>query len=245
MPYATYDRDAFIARTGLGPDMRVLNMGLDYIMANQVAGSVETAVAVAVSDAGEAQSIRSTSSKKVVPVIINYKYQPFKWNCFDIIFSYHAMNYIHPGNVPGLLKEANRVLKEKGRFASMVWSLKPTNRAQSSHLMLLEILEMLGVLYLHRFDEISRWLESAGFKEITMELVSRSITVPDNWIITHLKWLELDTGRYSGKNVPVSLDIDNAIKEYKLHVKEYGEELLPSIQFTARSSSGLYGIDIL
>ncbi len=245
MPYAVYDRDAFVTRTGLGPDMKVLNIGPDYITASQVARSVETAAAVAVTDMGLAQGIRSTSINKLAPVVTNYSHQPFKGNCFDVIFSYHGVNYIHPGEVPGLLKEANRILKENGRFASMVWSLKPTNKAQSSHLMLLGILEKLGMLYLHQFDEISRWLEGAGFEEITMELVSRNIPVPDKWVRTHLKWLECGTDKYPGKKVTTSSDIDKAIEDYKTHVKEHGEELLPSIQFTARRSAVLLGIDIL
>ena len=245
MPYAVYDRDAFVTRTGLGPDMQVLNIGPDYITASQVAKSVETAVAVAVPDTGQAQGIRSTSTNNVAPVVTKYSHQPFKGNSFDIIFSYHAVNYIQPGEVPGLLREVNRILKENGRFASMVWSQKPTNKAQSSHLMLLEILEKLGMLYLHKFDEISRWLEGAGFEEITMELVNRNITVPDNWVRTHLKWLERGTDKYSGKKVTVSADIEKAIEDYKIHVKEHGEELLPSIQFTARRSAVLLGIDIL
>jgi len=245
MPYAVYDRDAFVTRTGLGPDMKVLNIGPDYITASQVARSVETAAAVAVPEMGLAQGIRSTSIRKVAPVVTNYSHQPFKGNCFDVIFSYHAVNYVQPGEVPGLLKEANRILKENGRFASMVWSLKPTNKAQSSHLMLLGILEKLGMLYLHQFDEISRWLEGAGFEEITMELVSRNIPVPDKWVRTHLKWLKCGTDKYPGKKVTASSDIDKAIEDYKTHVKEHGEELLPSIQFTARRSAVLLGIDIL
>ena len=245
MPYAVYDRDAFVTRTGLGPDMKVLNIGPDHITASQVARSVETAVAAAVPDAGQARGIRSISTNKVAPVVTNYNHQPFKGNCFDIIFSYHAVNYIQPGEVPGVLKEANRILKENGRFASMVWSLKPTNKAQSSHLMLLGILEKVGMLYLHQFDEISRWLEGAGFEEITMELVSRNVPVPDKWVRTHLNWLECSIDNYSGKKVTVSPDIDKAIEDYKTHVKEHGEELLPSIQFTARRSAVLSGIDIL
>ncbi|HIH86862.1 MAG TPA: methyltransferase domain-containing protein [Methanosarcinales archaeon] len=245
MPYAVYDRDAFVTRTGLGPDMKVLNIGQDHITASQVAKSVEKAVAVAVLDTGQAQGIRSTSTNKVNPVVTKYSNLPFKDNSFDIIFSYHAVNYIQPGEVPGLLGEANRTLKENGRFASMIWSQKPTNKAQLSHLMLLGILEKMGVLYLHKFDEISRWLEGAGFEEITMELVSRNITVPDNWVRTHLKWPERGMVKYSGKKVTLSPDIDKAIEDYKLHVKEHGEELLPSIQFTARRSAVLPGIDIL
>jgi len=245
MPYAIYDRDVFVTRTGLGPDMKVLNIGPDYITASQVAKSVETTVIAAVPDTGQARGIHSTSGNKVAPVITKYSHQPFKGNCFDIIFSYHALNYIQPGEVPGLLKEANRILKENGRFASLVWSLKPTNKAQSSHLMLFEILEKMGMLYLHKFDEISRWLEGAGFEEITMELVSRNIPVPDTWARTHLKWLERDMDKYSGQKVTVSPDIDKAIEDYKTHVKEHGEELLPSIQFTARRCAVLSGIDIL
>lgn len=245
MPYAVYDRDAFVTRTGLGPDMKVLNIGPDHITASQIAKSVETAVVAAVLDAGQARGMRSTSTDGVAPVVTQYSHQPFKGNCFDIIFSYHAANYIQPGEVPGLLKEANRILKENGRFASIVWSQKPTNKAQSSHLMLLEILKKKGMLYLHQFDEVSKWLEGAGFEEITMEMVSQNIPVPDNWVRTHLKWLEWDTDRYSGKKVTVSPDIDKAIEDYKTHVKEHGEELLPSIQFTAQRSAVLSGIDIL
>ena len=234
-----------MTRTGLGPDMKVLNIGPDHIAASQVARSVETAVAVAVPDTGQAQGIRSTSTDKVAPVVTKYSHLPFKGNCFDIIFSYHALNYIQPGEVPGLLREANRTLKKNGRFAFLVWSQKPTNKAQLSHLMLLGILEMMGMLYLHKFDEISRWMEVAGFEEITMELVSRNITVPDNWIRSHLKWPERVNDKCSGKKVTVYLDIDKAIDDYKIHVKEHGEELLPSIQFTARHSAVVPGIDIL
>ena len=243
MPYATFDRDSFTARTGLGPDMRVLNIGPDYITPVQIARNVETTVITAVSHPGYARGVAATSFGTLTPVVSEYAHLPFKMASFDIIFSYHSLNNIPPQEVPGMLAEAARLLKDNCRMASLVWSLKPTNKAQSSHMMLLEILTRLGIIHLHSFDEISRWLEAAGFEEITMELVTDQIQVPDDWVHSHIKRLEQITSEHAKD--PEMPDISEAMDSYRTHVKEFGEELLPSIQFTANRRTGISGIDIV
>ncbi|MCL7475422.1 MAG: methyltransferase domain-containing protein [Methanosarcinales archaeon] len=243
MPYATFDRDAFTARTGLGPDMHVLNIGPDYITPVRIARNVETTVVTAISHPGYARGVAATSSSTLSPVVSEYARLPFKRASFDIIFSYHALNNISQQEVTGMLAEAVRLLKDNCRMALLVWSLNPTNKAQSSHMQLLEILNRLGIIHLHSFDTISRWLEAAGFEEITMELVTDQIQVPDNWVHSHIKRLEQLTDEHAKD--PGIEDIREELKSYRTHVKEFGEELLPSIQFTAHRRAGLSSIDMV
>jgi hypothetical protein len=240
MPYALFDRDAFIARTGLGPDMNVLIMGPDCPAAIQIARSVETLVAAIMSNPQQARGMRAVSTHNLSPIVAQYTHLPFKHRIFDIIFSYHILNNIPADEIPEMLYEVKGMLQQNSRFASMVWSLKPRNKAQSSHMMLLEILSQLGQIYLHGFDDISRWLEVAGFDEITMELVTHQISVPDTWVHSHIHRLDdmINENAHSS-------DINKAVESYKAHVKEYGEELLPSIQFTARRGAQLAGIDVV
>ena len=243
MPYATFDRDSFTARTGLGPDMHVLNIGPDYITPVRIARNVETTVITAVSHPGYARGVAATSFGTLTPVVSEYAHLPFKMASFDIIFSYHALNNIPSLEVPDMLTEASRSLKDNCRMASLVWSLKPTNKAQSSHMMLLEMLAVFGIIHLHSFGDISKWLEAAGFEEITMELVSDQIPVPDDWVHAHVKRVEdIISERAKDPDLP---DMSEAMGSYRAHVKEYGEELLPSIQFTARRFARISGIDIV
>lgn len=245
MPYAIFDRDAFITRTGLGPDMKVLIIGPDWPAALQIAKNVETTVAAAVLNVKQSRGLRTTMTQNLNPVITSYTHLPFKNAIFDIIFSYHSLNMIPPVEIPDMLGAVNRKLKEKGRFASMVWSIKPTNKAQTTHMMLLNILAQLGLIHLYRFDEVSRWLEVAGFEEITMELVTQQLTVPEKWVRSHLKRLEEIIKESAQYKSPASSDIDKAVESYKKHAREYGEELLPSIQFTGMCGAGLAGIDVV
>ncbi|MCL7416001.1 MAG: class I SAM-dependent methyltransferase [ANME-2 cluster archaeon] len=243
MPYATFDRDEFTARTGLGPDMQVLNIGPDHITPIQIARNVETTVITAISNPGYARGLLAASDDEISPVVSEYSHLPFKSASFDIIFSYHALNNIPPQDVPDVLVEAGRLLNDNCRIASLVWSLKPTNNAQSSHMMLLEILAQLGIIHLHSFGDISRWLEAAGFDEITMELVTNHIPVPEGWVHSHITRLDQIISKRAGDlDLP---DISDALESYHKHAKEYGEEMLPSIQFMARHSAGLSGIDIV
>jgi ubiquinone/menaquinone biosynthesis C-methylase UbiE len=245
MPYAIFDRDSFIARTGLGPDMKVLIIGPDSTAAIQIAKNVETTVAIAVSNPQQSRGLRAISPHNLNPLIAEFTNLPFKNEALDIIFSYHSLNSVPKTQVPKMLSQAHNTLKHDRRFSSMVWSMKPTNKAQESHLMMLEILEHLGLLHLHRFDEVSRWLEVAGFKEITMELVTHQLSVPENWVRSHLNRINEILEEYRQINGSLPADIDNSLEVFKKHVKEYGEELLPSIHFTAVRFGGLEGIDMI
>lgn len=247
MPYAIFDRDAFIARTGLGPDMKVLSMGPDHIAAARAARNVETGAVTAATNIRQARGLRAfgAHAHEQNPVVTKPDCQPFKGGVFDIIFSYHGLNFTPPGEVPGLLGEARRMLKDNCRLASLVWSLKPTNDAQFSHKMLLDILDGMGILHLHSFGEVSRWLEAAGFEEITMELVTQEVSVPDKWVRSHLKQLDGLIREQAARDASSLPDLEDALETYSAHVEEYGEELLPSIQFTARRTAGLSGIDIV
>lgn len=245
MPYAIFDRDSFIARTGLGPDMKVLIIGPDSIATIQIAKNVETTVAIAVSNPQQSRGLRAVSPSNTYPFITRFTNLPFKNNSFDVIFSYHSLNNIPDTQVPKMLSQVHSMLKQDRRFASMVWSVKPTNKAQESHLMMLEILKQLGLLHLHRFDEISRWLEAAGFEEITMELVTHQLTVPENWVRSHLNRINEILEEYREINGSLPVGLDNSLEVLKNHVKEYGEELLPSIHFTAVRCDGLEGIDMI
>ncbi|HUW68150.1 MAG TPA: class I SAM-dependent methyltransferase [Candidatus Nanoarchaeia archaeon] len=245
MPYAIFDRDSFISRTGLGPDMKVLIIGPDSTAAIQIAQNVETTVAIAVSNPQQSRGLRAISPDNLNPLIAEFTNLPFKNEVLDIIFSYHSLNSVPKAQVSKMLSQVHSMLKKDRRFAAIVWSVKPTNKAQESHLMMLEILEQLGLLHLHGFDEVSRWLEAAGFKEITMELVTHQLSVPENWVRSHLNRINEIVKEYRQINGSLPVDIDNSLEVFKKHVKEYGEELLPSIQFTAIRCGGLDGIDMI
>jgi cyclopropane fatty-acyl-phospholipid synthase-like methyltransferase len=245
MPYAIFDRDAFITRTGLGPDMKVLIIGPDSTAAIQIAKNVETTVTIAVSNPQQSRGLRAISPHNLNPLMAEFTDLPFKNGAFDIIFSYHSLNSVPKTKVPKMLSQVHSMLKHDCRFSSLVWSVKPTNKAQESHLMMLEILTDLGLLHLHRFDEVSKWLEAAGFEEITMELVNHQLTVPENWVRSHLNRMNEIVEEYRQINGSLPSDIDNSLEVLKDHVKEYGEELLPSIHFTAVPCDGLDGIDMI
>jgi ubiquinone/menaquinone biosynthesis C-methylase UbiE len=244
MPYATYDRDAFIARTGLGPDMKVLSIGPDHALALQIAKYVENTVTVVLFHPQHARGIRA-----LVPglniIIAHHAHQPFKASTFDIVFSYHTLNCIPADEMVKMCNETKRLLKERCRFTSRLWSLKPANKAQSSHLMLLNILEQIGIVHLHRFDAVSRWLEEAGFENITMELINSQITVPDGWVCSHIRMLDEIIEEYIHNKRSILMNIEKDVELYKEYVQKNGEELMPAIQFTAKYSKDLYEIDII
>ncbi len=78
-----------------------------------------------------------------------------------------------------------------------------------------------------------------------MELVNSQIAVPENWVQLHIKRLYEIIAERLRNNISLPADIEKNIELYEAHVTDYGEELLPSIQFTARNSKGLSGIDII
>lgn len=244
MPYALFNRGDFITRTGLGPDMNVLTIGQDHVMALQIARCVETTVTAVVTNKKEARSIRAFTPDSN-QIITQYAHQPIINDVFDVVFIYHTINSIKAKTVLEMFKEIRRILKDNSRFAVLHWSLEPKNKAQSSHLMLLKILEQVGIMHLHTFNMILEWLKEMEFENITIELVNSQIIVPENWVQLHIKRLhEIITERLRN-NISLPADIEKNIELYKAHVAEYGEELLPSIQLTARNSKGLFGIDII
>ena len=86
MPYAIFDRDSFISRTGLGPDMKVLIIGPDSTAAIQIAQNVETTVAIAVSNPQQSRGLRAISPDNLNPLIAEFTNLPFKNEVLDIIF---------------------------------------------------------------------------------------------------------------------------------------------------------------
>ena len=244
MPYALFDRDAFIARTGLGPDMNVLTIGPDYSMALQIARYVETTVTAVVANSKEARSLR-TFTPDSNQLITEYAHQPIRDDVFDVVFVYNTINSLKAETVLKMFGEIRRILKDNSRFAILHWSSEPKNKAQSSHLMLLKILEQVGLVQLHTFDVVLEWLKKMEFEDITIELVNSQITVPEKWVQLHIKMLSEIIFKRLHNNISIPVDIEKNIELYKAHVTEYGEELLPSIQFTARNNKKLFGIDIL
>ena len=244
MPYALFDRDAFITRTGLGPDMNVLTIGPDHYMALQIARCVETTVTAVVANTKEARTIRAFTPDSN-QLISEYAHQPIRDDTFDVVFVYHTINSLKAETVLKMFGEIRRMLKENSRFAVLHWSSEPKNKAQSSHLMLLKILEQVGLVQFHTFDMVLEWLKKMEFEDITIELVNTQISVPEKWVRIHTKMLTGVILKRLHNNISIPDDIGKNIKLYNAHVTEYGEELLPSIQFTARNNKRLSGIDIL
>jgi SAM-dependent methyltransferase len=213
-PYALGDRIEFIERIGIGPDANVLCLE-DELLASIVGERIEKRPVAS----HEGRPAVSSSS-----VISRLERLPFKSGRFDLVVSYHSLNFVSPERISGTFSEVKRVLKKEGRFAFLLRLKRVSTKKQKSDLLLSQLLEKLGIFWLHEHDFISRKLRDSGFEDINLEIVNRRVEVPERWIKVHLSFL-----REKCKEP----ELREKLKEYEFFSRE-GEELLPGIQWIAK-----------
>ncbi len=214
MPYAAKDRQEFIKRTNLAPDARVLDFG--GMLSNELPSAFF----------GITAPRPLTNAILIKPALL-----PFKNNVFDTVVSYHYFDLI-PSEILGyVFDETARVLNRNSSFSFMITLWAPQNEAQRSNLYFNELLKSTGALFNHDIEEISKQLSSAGFSEITVESIKRDITIPREYVRTHLIMLGNLVKKEKAEG---GTGIKALAKKYFAYVKEHGEAMLPALHFNAR-----------
>ncbi len=214
MPYAAKDRQEFIKRSGIVADMRVLDFG----------GSLSAELPSAVSGI-------TTPKKMANAVLIKSEHLPFKDSVFHVVLSYHYFDLISPESLGTVFKEIARVLGKESSLSFTITLWVAENEAQKSSLFFNELLKSTGALFQYEIEDVSMKLSAAGFSEITVESVKRGITVPKEFVRTHI----ISLGTLVKKEKAVGgTGIKRLAKQYYEHVKTHGEAMLPALHFTAK-----------
>jgi len=222
-PYASQDRADFAERVGIAPDSLVLGLEADGVLARILGGKTEKGVISGSMQMKRARGAKFCSGADAAFIAASMQKMPFLDRAFDVAISYHSLNFVPPELLPGILAEVKRVLKGGGKFAFLVRSQTPLGDAQKSDLLLAEILHTEGLMWLHDYDFLAKSLKKAAFREITMEVIKRQVKVPRRWTRVHVSFVKTCGAAAEGK-----------IKEYVNITSEFGEELLPALQFVAR-----------
>ena len=214
MPYAAQDRQEFIKRANLRPDARIFDFG----------GTLSDELPSAVSGLIKQRPLKNA-------VITRPALFPFKNSVFDAAISYHYLDLVPPDMLPYVFPELARVLKSGSSLHFMITLWIPQNEQQRSNLLFNEVLKNTGALYSHDVEKLSLQLSTSGFGDITMETVKRDISIPEDFINSHLKMLGslLKKEQEEGGTA-----IKMLARQYFKHSKEHGEAMLPALQFTAR-----------
>ncbi len=210
MPYAAKDRQEFIKRSDLNPEMRVLDLG----------GTLTDELTSAVFGI-------ATPRTRTNAVLMKPGNLPFKDSVFGAVVSYHYLDLIPPDKLGSVFKEIARVMGKKAIFSFMVLLWVPQNEPQRSSLFFNEVLKSTGALYSHELEDISMVLSASGFNEITFETVKRDIMIPRDFTRSHLIML--------GKLVKKEGGIKAPARQYLEQVNVYGEAMLPALHFMART----------
>lgn len=214
MPYAAKDRQEFITRLSLKPESRVLDIG----------GMLSEELPSAVSGIITPRPL--TNAVLIKPALL-----PFKNYVFDTVVSYHYFDLI-PSEILGyVFDETARVLNRNSSFSFMTTIWAPQNEAQRSNLYFNELLKSTGALFNHDIEEVSKQLSASGFSEITVESIKRDITIPREYVRTHLIMLGNLVKKEKAEG---GTGIKALAKKYFAHVKEHGEAMLPALHFNAR-----------
>jgi hypothetical protein len=216
MPYAAADRQEFIKRSNLEPEARVLDIG----------GMLSSELPSAVFGI-------TTPRPLTNPILIKPTLLPFKNSVFYAVVSYHYFDLISSDMLCYAFDEAARVLAKDSSLFFMILQWTAQNDAQKSSLLFNELLKSTGTLFRHELEDVSRQLSASGFREITVEIIKRDITVPKEYVRAHLMMLGNLVKREKAWGGTV---IRSLAKQYFHHVKEHGEAMLPALNFTAKKS---------
>ncbi len=214
MPYATRDRQEFIKRSNLRPEIRILEIG------GVLSEELNTAV-------------MGVTSKKHInnAILLRPQLLPFKNSVFEAVVSYHYFDLFSSDKLDFIFEEAARVLHNDSSFSFVILWWTPLNEAQKSNLFFNDILKKIGAIFQHDFEEISNKLSASGFREIVIEGINREIYLPPDFVKEHLRMVGELFRIEKGKG---RIDLSAIAKQYYHQVKEHGEAMLPAIHFTAR-----------
>ncbi|VVB93285.1 Uncharacterised protein [uncultured archaeon] len=214
MPYAEKDRQEFIKRINLTPDVRVLDFG------GMLGEEIPSAVF------GITTKRQMTGAVLIKPALL-----PFKNSVFKSVVSYHYFDLIPSGILRYAFDEAARVLDKDSSFSFMITQWAAQNEAQRSSLFFNELLKSTGALFQHEFEEVSRMLSESGFSEITAESVKRDIVIPEDFARSHLLMLGNLVKKEKEQGGTLIKDL---ARQYFNNMKIHGEAMLPAIHFTAK-----------
>ncbi len=214
MPYAAGDRKDFIDRSGINPGARILDFG--GVLFEELPSSV----------AGITAKKQLSNAVIIKPALV-----PFKNDVFDAVVSYHYFDLIPNDLIVYVFREAARVLKRGSNFSFVVQLWAPQNEAQRSSLFFNELLKASGAIYAHEFTDIIRELSDSGFCDITVETIKRNISIPPDFVKSHLMLLGSLVKKEQEEGVT---GIKTPAKQYFEHVKEHGEAMLPALHFAAK-----------
>ncbi|MEM3086857.1 MAG: methyltransferase domain-containing protein [Halobacteria archaeon] len=225
MPFAMEDRTAFLERVGVAPDERPLDYGPDGFLSLLLKERTEKPVAAC---GPRAERLRWLP-EEVRAAVCDPSKMGFRSGHFDSLWSYQSLHGV-PGEALGdWAREAFRVVRAEGKIALLLLHFAPKSPGQKAAKALAELLEEAGLLHRHDPLKMEQWLHRAGFKEISLERVERSVRVPDGWVRSHIEW--------AGEAARKARRLEAMAKAYQETAKQHGEELLPAVQIAAKKPS--------
>jgi hypothetical protein len=147
------------------------------------------------------------------------------------VVSYHYFDLISSEILGYAFDETARVLNKNSSFSFIITLWAAANESQRSSLLFNDLLKSTGALFNHDIEDVSRQLSASGFSEITVETVKRDITIPREFVRSHLVMLGSLVKKEKAHGGTV---IKTLVKQYFNHVKEHGEAMLPALHFTAK-----------
>lgn len=225
MPFAMEDRTAFLERVGVGPDERPLDFGPDGFLSLLLRERTEKPVAAC---GPRAERLRWLPEEVQVVAGAPAKL-PFRNGYFDSLWSYQSLHSLPADGVADWAREAFRVVRVEGKIALLLVHFAPKTPAQKTAKALAELLEEAGLLHRHDPLKVEQMLHRAGFKDISLERVERSVRVPDGWVRSHVEW--------AGEAARKVKRLEAMAKAYQEAAKQHGEEMLPAVQITAKKPS--------
>jgi ubiquinone/menaquinone biosynthesis C-methylase UbiE len=166
-----------IARMGVGPGARVLDVGCGSGWASRELAQAASNVRVTGIDISDEMIRVARDSSKAMPNIsfdvASAEALPFCDNVFTHAFSMESLYYYR--KIPKALKEIHRVMRPQGMFVAVVdlyWENKPTHQWVESLKVPVELLSI---------EDYRALLTNAGFANIRDERVYDPRPVPDNY----------------------------------------------------------------
>lgn len=222
MPFAMEDRTAFLERVGVAPDERPLDYGPDGFLSLLLGERTERPVAAC----GPRPERLRWLPEEVRAVACAPARLGFRSGHFDSLWSYQSLHSLPADLLGDWAREALRVVRVDGKVALLLLHFAPKSPAQRTAKALAELLEEAGLLHRHDPLKVEQMLHRAGFRDISLERVDRSVRVPDGWVRSHVEW--------AGEAAKRARRLEAIALAYQEAARKDGEEMLPAVQITGK-----------
>lgn len=222
MPFAMEDRTAFLERVGVAPDERPLDYGPDGFLSLLLKERTERPVAAC---GPRAERLRWLP-EEVRAVACAPARLGFRSGHFDSLWSYQSLHSLPADLLGDWAREALRVVRVDGKVALLLLHFAPKSPAQRAAKALAELLEEAGLLHRHDPLKVEQMLHRAGFRDISLERVERTVRVPDGWVRSHVEW--------AGEAAKRAKRLEAMANAYSEAARRDGEEMLPAVQITGK-----------